>query len=89
MQIIDLAEVDSGRIDQVAALLTDGFSDTGSESWRSREEALLSVRESLQQGLTTGCSGRRWTKCQGTNGSAPPLNRDVRRLIRVDRASML
>jgi aminoglycoside 6'-N-acetyltransferase I len=32
----------------VAALLIDGFSDTGSESWRSRDEALLSVRESLQ-----------------------------------------
>jgi hypothetical protein len=28
--------------------------------------------------LTTGCSGRRWVKCQDTNGSAPPPNRDVR-----------
>jgi len=50
MQIINLTEADSGRIEQVAALLIDGFSDTGSESWRSRDEALLSVRESLQQG---------------------------------------
>ena len=50
MRIIDLAEADSGRIEQVAALLTDGFSDTGSESWRSRDEALLSVRESLHEG---------------------------------------
>jgi aminoglycoside 6'-N-acetyltransferase I len=50
MRIIDLTEADSGRVEQVAALLTDGFSDTGSESWRSRDEALLSVRESLQEG---------------------------------------
>jgi aminoglycoside 6'-N-acetyltransferase I len=49
MRIIDLIAADSGRIEQVAALLIDGFSDTGSESWRSRDEALLSVRESLQQ----------------------------------------
>jgi aminoglycoside 6'-N-acetyltransferase I len=50
MQIINLTEADSGRIEQVAALLIDGFSDTGSQSWRSRDEALLSVRESLQEG---------------------------------------
>jgi aminoglycoside 6'-N-acetyltransferase I len=50
MRIIDLTEADSGRIEQVAALLIDGFSDTGSESWRSRDEALLSVRQSLQEG---------------------------------------
>src|SRR5258708_36739214 len=50
MRIIDLTEADSVRIEQVAALLIDGFSDTGSESWRSRDEALLSVRESLQGG---------------------------------------
>ena len=50
MQVIDLTEADSGRIEQVAALLIDGFSGAGSESWRSREEALLSVRESLHGG---------------------------------------
>jgi hypothetical protein len=49
MRIIDLTAADSGRIEQVAALLIDGFSDTGSESWRIRDEALLSALESLQQ----------------------------------------
>jgi aminoglycoside 6'-N-acetyltransferase I len=53
MRIIDLTEADSGRTEQVAALLIDGFSDTGSESWRSRDEALLSVRESLQEGCVS------------------------------------
>jgi aminoglycoside 6'-N-acetyltransferase I len=50
MQIIDLTESDAGRIERIAALLIDGFSDTGSKSWRGRDEALLSVRESLQEG---------------------------------------
>jgi aminoglycoside 6'-N-acetyltransferase I len=50
MQIIDLTEADSGRIELIAALLSDGFSDTGSEAWPGRDEALLSVRESLQEG---------------------------------------
>jgi aminoglycoside 6'-N-acetyltransferase I len=62
MQIIDLTEADPGRIERVAALLIDGFSDTGSESWRSRDDALLSVRESLQEGcisrVATDDSGR-------------------------------
>jgi aminoglycoside 6'-N-acetyltransferase I len=62
MRIIDLTEADSERIEQVAALLIDGFSDTGSESWRSRDEALVSVRESLQEEcisrVTLEASGR-------------------------------
>jgi hypothetical protein len=62
MQIIDLTAADSGRIEQVAALLIDAFSDTGRESWRSRDEAVLSVRESLQEGcisrVATDDSGR-------------------------------
>ena len=33
--------------------------------------------------LTTGCSGRSGIKCQGTYGSAPPLNRDVIRKPRT------
>jgi len=31
------------------------------------------------QRITTGCSGRSCIKCQGRCGSAPPLNRNVRR----------
>src|SRR5262245_57476389 len=50
MRIIDLTEGDSEWIEQVAMLLIDGFSDTGSEAWPNRTEALLSVRESLQEG---------------------------------------
>lgn len=48
MQIIDLSEADSERIEQAATLLMDGFSDTGSDAWQTRAEALSSVRESLQ-----------------------------------------
>ena len=48
MRIIDLNEADSDRIEQVATLLMDGFSDTGSDAWQTRAEALLSVQESLQ-----------------------------------------
>ena len=48
MQIIDLTESDSARIARVAELLMDGFADTGSDAWRTRAEALESVRESLE-----------------------------------------
>jgi aminoglycoside 6'-N-acetyltransferase I len=50
MSIIDLNEIDSDRIEQVAALLMDGFSDTGSDAWQTLTEAVRSVRESLQEG---------------------------------------
>ena len=50
MRIIDLNEADSDQREQVAALLMDGFSDTGSDAWQTHSEALLSVRESLQEG---------------------------------------
>jgi hypothetical protein len=36
----------------------------------------------LARRITPGCSGRWWIKCQATYGSAPPLNRDVRGMIR-------
>jgi aminoglycoside 6'-N-acetyltransferase I len=34
----------------IAALLVDGFSDTGSESWRTEADALDTVRESFHEG---------------------------------------
>jgi len=34
-------------LEQAAALLVDGFSDTGSTAWRTQEEAMTEVRESL------------------------------------------
>ena len=49
MRIIDLNGADSKHIEQVATLLMDGFSDTGSDAWQTRSEALLSVRELLQE----------------------------------------
>lgn len=48
MLIIDLNVTDLDRIEQLATLLMDGFSDTGSDAWQTRDEALLSVRESFQ-----------------------------------------
>jgi len=50
MRIIDLSEADSERLEQVATLLMDGFSDTGSDAWRTHAEALADVRESLHEG---------------------------------------
>ena len=47
IRIVDLGETEPARIAQVAALLIDGFSDTGSTSWRTRDEALETVHESL------------------------------------------
>ena len=46
MQIIDLLN-DEGHINQVAALLKDGFSDTGTVAWDTDEECLKEVRDSL------------------------------------------
>jgi len=50
MSIIDLNEADSKRIEQIVALLVDGFADTGSDAWQTPAEARLTVRESLQSG---------------------------------------
>ena len=46
MQIVDLTN-DEEHIGKVAALLKDGFSDTGTDAWNSNEECLIDVRESL------------------------------------------
>ena len=47
IRIVDLGESEPALIAQVAALLVDGFSDTGSTAWRTRDEALETVHESL------------------------------------------
>ncbi len=47
MRIVHLTPADAASIEQVAAMLTDGFADTGSTSWRTRAEALETVHESL------------------------------------------
>jgi aminoglycoside 6'-N-acetyltransferase I len=46
-KIVDLGESEAALIAQVASLLIDGFSDTGATSWRTRDEALETVHESL------------------------------------------
>jgi aminoglycoside 6'-N-acetyltransferase I len=48
IRIVDLGESDPALIAQVAALLVDEFSDTGSTAWRTRDEALETVHESLE-----------------------------------------
>ena len=47
MRIVDLTPADVALIDQAASLLMDGFADIGSTSWRTRADALETVRESL------------------------------------------
>lgn len=50
MKIIDLAPEDDRVIEQVAALLVDGFRDSGSQAWTTLEDALTEVKESFQAG---------------------------------------
>jgi hypothetical protein len=49
MRIVDLTE-HSPEIEQVAALLADGFRDTGSATWQTIDEAHDEVQESLAPG---------------------------------------
>jgi aminoglycoside 6'-N-acetyltransferase I len=49
-RIFDLTSSDRDAIEQTAAILRDGFSDTGSTAWQTLEEALGEVRESLDSG---------------------------------------
>lgn len=49
MRIINLIGHDRGRLGETAALLLDGFSDTGSAAWTTYDAALLEVQESLQE----------------------------------------
>ena len=48
--MIDLNAKDSEHLAQVARLLMDGFSDTGSDAWQTETRASAEVRESLQEG---------------------------------------
>lgn len=50
MRIADLAADDPRAIEHAAGLLVDGFAETGSQSWRTRDEALKTVREALDEG---------------------------------------
>ncbi len=49
MEIVDLGHGDAVRLEETAALLQDGFRDTGSRDWRTRADAMRSVRESLHE----------------------------------------
>ncbi len=46
LQILNLRN-DEDHVQMVAALLKDGFSDTGTEAWQTIEECLTDVRDSL------------------------------------------
>jgi len=48
MKIINLTSENSRAVEQAAMLLVDGFSDTGSTSWRNLDDALSEVSESFQ-----------------------------------------
>src|SRR5687767_12776288 len=48
MKIVDVASGNANAIEQIAALLVEGFGDTGSAAWPSIEEAIIEVQESLQ-----------------------------------------
>lgn len=50
MKIMDLTPEDDRAIEQVAALLVDGFRDSGSAAWTTLEDALTEVKESFQPG---------------------------------------
>ncbi len=49
MKIVDLTE-NKKTIQQIADVLLDGFSDTGTNAWSTMEECLKEVRESLEKG---------------------------------------
>ncbi len=54
MKIVDVTPENTGAIKRIAELLVDGFRDTGSTSWRSIEDAMAEVLESLQAGRISG-----------------------------------
>ena len=47
MRIVDLNAKDTALLEHVAALLVEGFADTGSNAWRTQAEALETVHESF------------------------------------------
>ena len=50
MKILDLTPEDGRAIEQVAAMLVDGFRDSGSVDWTTLEDALTEVKESFEPG---------------------------------------
>lgn len=48
LHIIDLAPDDPAQLNAVADVLVDGFTGTGAEVWQTREDALETVVESLE-----------------------------------------
>ena len=49
MRIVDLTPGDPARLMAVADVLVSGFSGTGTEVWQTREDALETVQESLEE----------------------------------------
>lgn len=49
MRIVDVTPVDPARLDAIADVLVDGFTGTGAEVWQTREDALETVIESLEE----------------------------------------
>ena len=47
MRIVDLKAAEPALIEQAAALLVEGFADTGTTAWRTAAEAFETVHESL------------------------------------------
>ena len=50
MKMVDVTPENTPAIKQIAELLVEGFRDTGSTSWRTMDEAIAEVQESLQPG---------------------------------------
>ncbi len=49
LHIIDVTPDDPARLNAVADVLVDGFTGTGAEVWQTREDALETVVESLEE----------------------------------------
>jgi hypothetical protein len=58
VRIVDLRKDDLRSVEQAAALWLEGFADTGSTSWHTRDQALLSVKESLGRGVSAASPWR-------------------------------
>jgi aminoglycoside 6'-N-acetyltransferase I len=50
MNIVNLSLQNTAAMEQTAALLVEGFRDSGSVTWTSKEEAMAEVKESLLPG---------------------------------------
>ena len=77
MRIVDLTPDDRPNMDAAAALLVDGFSDTGSLAWQTHEQAMVSVHESLEQGRVTRIALDRSGELLGWIGGIPAYDGHV------------